>query len=90
MSATTPAEANEAQELIDRALKLPPAEQERILLALLHAVASPPGRPSSDRVYWKAELARRIADIESGAVKTVTPEEMHANIRKALEESRKS
>jgi putative addiction module component (TIGR02574 family) len=88
MSTTTP-EA-EAQELIDRALKLPSTEQERILLALLHAVASPPGRPSSDREYWKAELARRIADVESGAVKPITPEEMHANIRKALEESRES
>jgi putative addiction module component (TIGR02574 family) len=86
MSATvTP----EADEIIGRALKLSAAERKAIALRLWESIEPPPNSYESPEAL-RAELQRRIDDIESGRVKAITPEEMFANVRKALEEARKT
>jgi putative addiction module component (TIGR02574 family) len=88
MSAATTSEQPETEltpELIERVLKLSPENRER-----LRALLGAPPNSDADWEYWKAEIKRRIEDIESGRVKAITPEEMFANVRKALEEARKT
>lgn len=75
-----------AEELIERALTLSREDRERIIIALLPSIDSPPGRPDSDWEYWKAEIARRAEAVRNGTVKTHTLEEAMALIRKAREE----
>jgi putative addiction module component (TIGR02574 family) len=84
MSADVTPETQEAGELFGRALKLSPDLREQLAHDLLATVDPPPGRPWSDRDYWKAELARRIADVESGAVTPLTREEAEAQVREAI------
>ena len=79
-----------AEQLIERALTLSSADRERIVLALLPSIDPPPGPPDSDWAYWKMEIARRIEAVRNGTAKTVTPEQMHAAVRTALEEGRKT
>ena len=89
MTTTETPEAAEARELTERALRLPAPLREKLLLDVARSVNPPPGPSDADWEYWKAEIARRIEAVENGSAKTVTPEELHANIKKALEEGRK-
>jgi len=75
------------RDVIALAMKLAPADREKVALALLTGENTPPNS-DADWEYWKVEIKRRIEDVENGTVKPVTPEEMHANIRKALEAGR--
>jgi putative addiction module component (TIGR02574 family) len=79
----------EARELFERASKLSARMRESLGLALIETVNPPPGRPDSDWAYWKAEIARRIAAVESGQTKTYTLEETMAHVRKALDDNPK-
>lgn len=88
MSAGTTPETPETEltpELIERVMKLSPQNRERLRMLL-----GEPPNSDADWEYWKAEIKRRIDDIQSGRVKAITPEEMFANVRKALEEARKT
>ncbi|HEY1189304.1 MAG TPA: addiction module protein [Gemmata sp.] len=85
--ATTVAETPEMREVLDRALKLSAAEREVIGQRLLDSVNPPPNTFDSPEAL-RAELQRRIEEIESGRVQPITPDEMFANVRKALEEAR--
>ena len=78
----------EVQDVLDRALKLPAAERERIALRLLDSIDPPNTFGSADAL--RAELQRRIEDIESGRVKPLTPEEMFDSVKKALAEARQT
>ena len=75
----------EADDVLDRALKLSAAERERIARRLLDSVYPPPNTYESADAL-RAELVRRVEDVESGRVKALTHEEAMAQIRKAREE----
>jgi Putative addiction module component len=89
MSTTTTPETPETEltpELIERVMKLSPENVSR-LLCLLGVVAPIPALPPvGDWDYWKAEIKRRIEDVESGRVNALTREEAMEQIRKAREE----
>ncbi|QEG25523.1 Putative addiction module component [Gemmata obscuriglobus] len=87
MNTTATPATPEARDVLDRALKLSAPEREVIARRLMDSVAPPPGVYESEDAL-RAELLRRIEDIESGRVKPITPEEMFANVRKALDEAR--
>lgn len=74
----------EGDAILTSALKLPAAEREAIAQRLLDSVGVPP--TDADWEYWKAEIKRRVEDVESGRVKPLTLEEAMASIRKAREE----
>ncbi len=83
MSTTTT--TAEAGEILDRALKLSAVEREAIAHRLLDSVYPPPNTYESADAL-RAELVRRVEDVESGRVKALTHEEAMAQIRKAREE----
>jgi len=74
-------------ELIALALQLPPAERERISEALRESLIDEsidhgPEDPNEEvEAAWGDEIARRIADIDSGRVKTIPSDEAERMIR---------
>jgi putative addiction module component (TIGR02574 family) len=70
-----------AQQIIDSLLMLPLEERERILDVLQQSVIDEqidhgPEEPADEvESAWNDEIARRIADIDSGRVKTIPSEE---------------
>ncbi|MDY3558835.1 addiction module protein [Gemmata sp. JC673] len=85
MNTTATPATPEARDVLDRALKLSAPEREVIARRLMDSVAPPPGVYESEDAL-RAELLRRIEDIESGRVKALTYEEAMAAIRKARED----
>jgi putative addiction module component (TIGR02574 family) len=82
MSATmTP----KAHAILDQAMELSANEREFIALRLLESIDPPPNSYASEEEL-RAEIKRRIEDIESSKVKALTLEEAMANIRKARED----
>jgi len=75
------------QEIIASAMQLSVAEREQIFIALRESLGDDsidhgPEEPSDEvEAAWSAEIARRIADIDSGRVKTVPSEEAERLIR---------
>jgi Putative addiction module component len=91
MSTTTTSETPETEltpELMERLKKLSPESRDRLIVFLggLPPIPGPP--PVGDWEYWKAEIKRRIEDIENGKAKPITPEELFDNVQKALAEAR--
>ncbi|MDB5307895.1 MAG: hypothetical protein JWO38_2097 [Gemmataceae bacterium] len=70
------------RELIDRAMKLSPADRESIALELLNSVE--PGRPDSDREPWESVIARRSAEVAAGSVTPLTRDQAEAQVREAI------
>jgi putative addiction module component (TIGR02574 family) len=68
-------------EIIASALQLPWADRERILEALQQSLIDEtidhgPEEPADEvEAAWSDEIARRIADIDSGRVKTIPSKE---------------
>jgi putative addiction module component (TIGR02574 family) len=68
-------------EIIASALQLPMAEREQIVEALQESLIDEtidhgPEEPADEvEAAWSDEIARRIADIDSGRVKTIPAEE---------------
>ena len=58
-----------AQEILDAALKLTEMEQEELLEGLMDSMGYDYEPPSDEE--FKAELRRRIDDVESGRVKPI-------------------
>jgi putative addiction module component (TIGR02574 family) len=79
------ASGHTAQQLIDAALLLPLADRERIVEVLQDSIDRQNFEEPADEVEaaWSDEIARRIADIDSGRVKTVPSEEAEMIIRRA-------
>ena len=71
MTTTT---TTEAQDVLDRALKLPAAEREQIALRLRESIDPPPNVYESEDAL-RAELLCRIEAFERGEMKTYTLEE---------------
>lgn len=80
MSASTTPEGREAQDIIDRALKLSPPERERIAHALLDSVY-PPDEPEEARKALRAELQRRMDAVDNGTMKTYSIADTMAYLR---------
>lgn len=68
---------NTARKLRDDALALPLGEREELALDLLASLE--PGDPDWEDA-WASELDRRLADVRSGAVKTVAWEDVKRDI----------
>ena len=70
-----------SHEIIASALQLPLAERERIVEVLRESLIDEsidhgPEEPADEvEAAWREEIARRIADIDSGRVKTIPAEE---------------
>ena len=74
-------------EIIASALRLPLAEREQIVDALQDSLIGEsidhgPEEPADEvEAAWSVEIARRIADIDSGRVKTIPSDEAERIIR---------
>ena len=75
----------EADEIVERAMKLSEAEREAIALRLLDSIEPPPNAYESPDAL-RAELLRRVEAFERGEAKGYTHEEAMAKIRKARED----
>lgn len=64
------------EELSARAKTLPPEDRARLAAELLDSLHIPPD-PDAD-AEWDGEIERRVTDIQSGAVKLVPADEVHA------------
>jgi putative addiction module component (TIGR02574 family) len=62
------------QQLIATALELSPAERAVVANAILRSLGDFDGSPESQDA-WNAELRKRIADVDSGRVKTIPSSE---------------
>ena len=74
-----------AQDILKQALELPPADRLSVAQELRDSVAPEQQPPISVDEELIAELERRDAEIESGAVTPLTYDELMASVRKALE-----
>jgi putative addiction module component (TIGR02574 family) len=76
-----------AQDIIASALQLPLAEREQIVYALQDSLIDEsidhgPEEPADEvAAAWSVEIARRIEEIDSGRVKTISSEEAERMIR---------
>ena len=74
-------------EIIASALQLPLAEREQVFDALRESLIDEsidhgPAEPADEvEAAWSEEIARRIADIDSGRAKTIPAEEAERMIR---------
>jgi putative addiction module component (TIGR02574 family) len=66
-----------AQQLIASALQLAPADRAVIANAILASLESESDSPESSEIRdaWSDEISNRIADIDSGRVKTIPSSE---------------
>jgi putative addiction module component (TIGR02574 family) len=85
MPATTTPETPEVRAVLDQAMKLSATERAVIGRVLLDSVYPPPNTYESADAL-RAELQRRIEDVESGKVKTHTLEETMAYLRQVATE----
>jgi len=79
-------EAHEAQEILERAMKLSPAARESLALDLFESVESPPGHSGDDRAYWKVELVRRIEAVRNGTTAIYSFDETMAYLDQVADE----
>jgi putative addiction module component (TIGR02574 family) len=84
MSAATTPENPEVRELIDRAMKLAPADRESIAMELLDSVEAPVDETASKSESWQSAIARRSEEVASGSVTPMTRDESEAQVREAI------
>lgn len=70
------------EELSARAKTLPAQDRARLAEELLDSLASE-GDAGADAA-WDREIERRVAEIESGAVRLVRSEDVHADARRLI------
>jgi putative addiction module component (TIGR02574 family) len=73
----------EAAELLKKALALPVSERADLAGSLIESLDDT--QDESVEAAWDEEVARRMADIESGGVKPVSLEEARRRLLSALE-----
>jgi putative addiction module component (TIGR02574 family) len=71
--------STEAQEILDRALALPPVEKARIVDQLLSSLDQP---DEAIDALWRKEVEDRIRAYNAGILKSVSLEEVLAKYRK--------
>lgn len=72
-------------EIVTAALALPPEERQILVERMEDSLASIPILHEEE---WKAEVERRIRDLEAGRTKLIPAEEVFAGIRASLERKR--
>ena len=70
--------AKSAQELFDEAMRLDPQERATLMRLLIDALDADIEEGTEDA--WRAEVERRMAELDSGAVETVPWEEVRARL----------
>lgn len=70
-----------AKKILDDALALPEGDRERLVQALSDSLSPEPVELSRE---WTDEVASRIAQVESGEVKTVPWPDVEARIKRSL------
>ena len=83
MSVDSMALGSEAQSLFDAAMRLPDAERAK-LADKLSATVDPMADPEW-QAAWGPEIARRVAEIESGTAKLLDWEDVRARLWKGLD-----
>jgi putative addiction module component (TIGR02574 family) len=73
----------EAADLLKKALSLPVSERADLAGSLIESLDN--SQDESVAAAWDEEVARRMADIDSGAVKPVSLEETRRRLSSALE-----
>jgi putative addiction module component (TIGR02574 family) len=64
-----------AQQVLEEALALPEDERTDLVEALLESLDAPAEPPAEVEAAWTEEIARRLKDVEAGAVKPIPWEE---------------
>jgi putative addiction module component (TIGR02574 family) len=70
--------ARSARELFEEAMRLDPAERAILMRLLIDTLDSDSEEGAEDA--WRAEVERRIAELDSGAVEVVPWEEFRARL----------
>lgn len=71
---------HEATDLLIKALALTEEERAELAGTLLQSLDDTPDDPQAVEAAWNKEIARRIADLDSGNVKTIPCEEVRRRI----------
>ena len=70
--------ARSARELFEEAMRLVPQERATLVRLLIDALDADSEEGAEDA--WRAEVERRIAELDSGAVEAVSWEELRARL----------
>lgn len=70
--------ARSARELFEEAMRLGPEERATLVRLLIDALDADSEEGADDA--WRAEVERRISELDSGAVETVPWEELRARL----------
>jgi putative addiction module component (TIGR02574 family) len=73
----------EAADLLDKALSLPVSQRADLAGSLIESLDDT--QDESVAAAWDEEVARRMADIDSGAVKPISLQEARRRLSSALE-----
>jgi putative addiction module component (TIGR02574 family) len=74
-----------AEAIFVEAMKLPLPDREDLASLLLNSAEKDPAEEPLDS-EWDEEIARRVEEIRSGAVKGIPAEEVHRKMRERLGE----
>ena len=74
--------AEDAAELLTHALKLPPAARAALADSLIDSLDAEVDEDAEEA--WKGEIARRVRDLDSGAVQTIAWDEVRRQLRTRL------
>jgi putative addiction module component (TIGR02574 family) len=78
----------EASDLLKKALALSTEERAQLVDLLLKSLEERHEDPASVEAAWNDEIARRIADLDSGKAKTIPWEEVRQRISAKLTNGR--
>ncbi len=70
--------ARSARELFEESMRLDPAERATLMRLLIDTLDAESEEGAEDA--WRAEVERRIAELDSGAVEAVPWEELRARL----------
>jgi putative addiction module component (TIGR02574 family) len=79
---------HDATELLKRALTLSAEERAELAGSLLESLDGAHDDPEAVEAAWNEEIARRIADLDSGKAKTIPWEEVRHRISSKLTHGR--
>ena len=72
----------DAADLLTHALKLPPAARAALADSLIDSLDSEVDEDAEEA--WRSEIARRVRDLDSGAVQTIAWDEVRRRLRTRL------
>jgi putative addiction module component (TIGR02574 family) len=75
---------DEAAELLTHALKLPPAARAALADSLIDSLDTEIDEDAEES--WRTEIARRVRDLDSGTVHTITWDEARRMLRSRIKD----